>query len=269
MVDPSLCPVTDPDLWGTRLSQWLSRLTLDPRLVLPLIVVPMVVAWFWLSRRWKRGILALGTFLLAGYLLFESSLATRIGLASLGALIPEYTGQPADAIVVLGRGGPFRPSRVEVAFDLWQTQRAPLLFISGRGDAIEMGEMLTEAGIPSEAIQGEPCSGTTEENAQFTAAYLQPQGVWRIILITDLPHLPRSALTFRSLGFEVIPRASALPSSLSERQQTILTIREWAGLVGYGITGRYFPQDTSARTPPMPLAVKPPRAACSRLERYG
>jgi uncharacterized SAM-binding protein YcdF (DUF218 family) len=258
MVDPSLCPITDPDLWGTRLSQWLSRLTLDPRLVLPMIVVPMAIAWFWLSKRWKRGVLGLGAILLAGYLFFDSPLATRVGLASLGALIPDDPGQPADAIVILGRGGPFRPSRVEVALDLWQAQRAPLIFISGRGDAIEMGDMLIDGGVPSAAIQGEPCSGTTEENAQFTATYLQPQGVRRIILVTDLPHLPRSTLTFRSLGFEVIPRASALPISLSERQQKILTIREWAGLVGYGVTGRYFPQDISARTSPSPLPLPRP-----------
>jgi uncharacterized SAM-binding protein YcdF (DUF218 family) len=163
----------------------------------------------------------------------------------LGLMIPADQGELADAIVILGRGGEFRPSRVQIAADLWRQGRAPLVFSSGRGDAMELNQMLEVAGVPAQAINGEPCSHTTDENAEFTAALLQPQGVKRVILVTDLPHMPRSLLTFRSFGFEVIPHPSPVPPSLNPKRQKRLVLYEWSGLVGYGLLGRYFSREVS------------------------
>jgi uncharacterized SAM-binding protein YcdF (DUF218 family) len=181
--------------------------------------------------------------LLLLYSLGLSPLGAKVGGKGLALLIPQDNGQTADAIVILGRGENFRPSRVQVAAELWQQQRSPLIFASGRGDAIEIGQMLEAAGVPATAIDGEPCSATTNENALFTAALLQP-GIRRLILVTDPPHMARSLLTFRSLGFEVIPHPSPVPNSLDNRKRQFLVLREWAGLIGYGMMGRYFARET-------------------------
>ncbi|WP_228040081.1 YdcF family protein [Nodosilinea sp. LEGE 07088] len=169
-----------------------------------------------------------------------SPLGGKIGAAGLALLVPADNGQPADAIVVLGRGERFRASRVQTVTDLWREQRAPLIFASGRGDAIEIGQMLEANGLPPESIEGEPCSTTTNENALFTAALLKPRGAKRLVLVTDFPHMARSLLTFRSLGFEVIPHTSPIPADYGPKGERLLVMREWIGLISYGLMGRYF-----------------------------
>ncbi|WP_035985140.1 YdcF family protein [Leptolyngbya sp. KIOST-1] len=242
MVDLSACQITSAgDL--TRSLWRLLNLLMQPSIVLPVLAVMIAAPWVVRPRRWKRRISLAGILLLLLYGLGLSPLGVALGGESLARLIPRDSGQPADAIVILGRGGEFRPGRVQVAAELWQQQRAPLIFASGRGDAIEIGQMLEAAGVPAAAIDGEPCSATTNENALFTAALLQP-GVRRLILVTDPPHMARSLLTFRSLGFEVTPHPSPVPNGIDDRNRRFLVLREWAGLIGYGIMGRYFARET-------------------------
>lgn len=243
MLDVSACQATIDSRWAS-LSPRLYRLMVDPRLIMPILAVLVAAPLVFRSWRWKRQVTLVGILLVLLYGLGLSPVGGKLGSKSLTMLIPEDMGQPADAIVILGRGGNFRSSRVQVAADLWQQQRAPLIFASGRGDAIEIGQMLEAAGVPSDAIDGEPCSATTNENALFTAALLQPEGVKRLILVTDSPHMARSQLTFRSLGFEIIPHPSPLPGNLNAERQRFLVIREWAGLIGYGVLGRYFARST-------------------------
>lgn len=243
MVDLSACQITSAgDL--TRSLWRLLMGILQPGIVLPVLAAMIVAPWLMRLRRWKRRTSLAGLLLVLLYSLGLSPLGTQLGGKGLALLIPRDGGQPADAIVVLGRGPDFRPSRVQVAAELWRQQRAPLIFASGRGDATEIGRMLEATGVPAAAIDGEPCSATTNENALFTAALLQPQGIKRLILVTDPPHMARSLLTFRSLGFEVIPHPSPVPNSLGRRGQQFLVLREWAGLIGYGIMGRYFARET-------------------------
>ena len=239
MVDLSACQITAAGHWAG-LNWRLFNLLLQPRLVLPLLAVLIAAPWAFRTWRWKRQASLVGVLLLLLYGLGFSPLAGKVGGKGLALLIPTDNGRPADAIVILGRGPEFRPSRVQVAAELWQQQRAPLVFVSGRGDAIEIGQMLEGAGVPAAAIDGEPCSATTNENAQFTAALLQPQGMKRIILVTDPPHMARSLLTFRSLGFTVTPHPSPIPSSIDFKRRQFMVLREWVGLISYGMMGRYF-----------------------------
>ena len=243
MVDLSACQVTSAGEL-TRSLWHLLKLLLQPGVVLPVLALMIITPWIVRPRRWQRRISLAGVLLVLLYSLGLSPVGADIGGKGLALLIPHDGGQPADAIVVLGRGGSFRPSRVAVAADLWRQQRAPLIFASGRGDATEIGEMLAAAGVPAADIDGEPCSATTNENALFTAALLQPQGIKRLILITDPPHMARSLLTFRSLGFEVTPHPSPVPSGLDFENRQFLALREWAGLIGYGMMGRYFARET-------------------------
>ncbi len=169
-----------------------------------------------------------------------------IGEPVLTVFLPDYQGQTADAVVVLGRGDELSQTRVEMAADLILTERAPRVFVSGDGDALAMADALVAQGLDPATIAGEDCSRTTEENAQYTAKQLIPDGVKSIILISDPPHLLRSQLVFSSLGFEVIPYASPLPSYTSRRQRSLLALRESVGLVTYGLMGRYWPRPIAA-----------------------
>lgn len=247
VLDPALCQETVVNAWVT-LTWNAYHLLTRPTLILTLLLMLSLGPWLLsrLSMRWKGGISGVGLLLLVSYVLVGSPIGVALGDRLLVYPVPPDTGETADAIVVLGRGSELRPDRVDVAADLWQSQRAPLVFASGRGDAVEIAEQLESQGLPSDAIAGEPCSRTTEENAQFSALLLKPQSVKRILLVTDPPHMLRSLLTFRSLGFEVIPHLSPLPQPLSNRHEGILLLREYVGLAAYSILGRFSTREVSA-----------------------
>ncbi|GAB4242654.1 MAG: hypothetical protein Kow00121_68330 [Elainellaceae cyanobacterium] len=60
----------------------------------------------------------MGGILLVLYLSASSPTAIAVGNGLLTGLIPADSRETADAIVVLGRGGELRPSRVAVAAQL-------------------------------------------------------------------------------------------------------------------------------------------------------
>lgn len=191
------------------------------------------VLWLVSSRRRKRRvILPLATIGLS-YLFLTSPIA--LALASLGLTfsLPPDAGEKTDAIVILGRGEPLRSYRVEVASDLWQARRAPKIFASGMLDAEEAIAKLQNGGIPKIQLSGERCSQTTEENAQFTAAVLHPQGIHKILLLTDAPHMLRSQILFQSFGFMVTPHPIPLPLHWSTTEQLGSVLREYVGLISY------------------------------------
>jgi uncharacterized SAM-binding protein YcdF (DUF218 family) len=157
---------------------------------------------------------------------------------SMTVLAAPDTGEPVDAIVVLGRGRRLNPSRVATVAELWQAGRSPQIFASGASDAPLIVESLRAAGIPAKALGGEECSRTTEENAWFSRAALFPQGVRRILLVTDRPHLWRSQMTYESVGFSVITHPSPLRDQLSRKRRLSLMTRESLALIAYGLKGR-------------------------------
>lgn len=198
-------------------------------------------------RRSYRRQLGVGLGLLVllwfGYLGLKSPLGKFVLTQGLTAPVPEDTGEPVDAIVILGRGGGFlMDSRTDVAVDLWEDQRAPFIFSSGRPEAENMMEQLHEKGVPLEALRGEDCSRTTEENALFTAAVLQQEGVETILLLTDSPHMLRSLLTFRSLGFEVVPHSTPFSKENHPTFPGRVISKEYRGILGYALLGRFLPR---------------------------
>lgn len=134
----------------------------------------------------------------------------------------------ADAIVVLG-GGTYpqiapRPmveingagDRVLYAAHLYRQGKAPILLLSGgtiswmnedqtSTPALEMQSLLQEMGIPPDALQVQPASQNTREDALYTAALLRERGISRVILVTSAIHMPRSIALFRNEGIDVIP----------------------------------------------------------------
>ncbi|MBF2048001.1 MAG: YdcF family protein [Leptolyngbya sp. IPPAS B-1204] len=242
MVDPASCGDSPAGGWAFLTWQLFNGVT-NPSLVLPILASLILLPWFVKALPWKRQISGLGMVLLLLYGLLCSPLGIQLGNRALQAFLPSDSGEAADAIVVLGRGSEMRLERTQVAAELWRAGRAPLVFASGWGDAQPIVSLLSQMGLPSQAVDGEPCSRTTEENARFTAARLQP-AVQQIVLVTDPPHMLRSYLTFRSLGFRVIPHTNPLPAQLPPRKEAFLLVREYLGLASYSALGRFSPRQT-------------------------
>ncbi len=245
MLDPALCdrPVSQWLVWKSMFSEWLMTPSVVVLALLALTFIPWIIPRLW----WKRSLSGLGIVLLVVY--FSATFPLTIALAKKGLVtfIPSDPGTNTDAIVVLGRGRIFRNSRVEVAAALWKSHRAPLIFASGAGDGSEIIELLKAKGVPPEALNEEHCSQTTKENALFTASILQPQGIKQIVLVTDSPHMLRSLLTFRSIGFDVISHTSQIPPELAPTKKAMLMFYEYMGLVGYGLQGHFIPHNLAKK----------------------
>lgn len=249
MLDQALCdrPVSQWLVLKSTLSDWLMTPTF---VVLPLLIL-VFLPWMIPRLRWKRFWSGLGTVLLVIYFSATFPLTIAVAKKGLVTFIPPDPGTTVDAIVVLGRGEPFRHSRVKVAAELWRDRRAPLIFASGVGDGSEIVEQLEAKGIPDAALGEEHCSQTTKENALFTASVLQPRGVKQILLVTDPPHMLRSLLTFQGMGFEVIPRTSPIPTELTSTRKAMLLFYEYMGLVSYGLRGEFLKHNSVEQNPPV------------------
>ena len=206
-----------------------------------MFIVLALLGLFWtvsVQGRKRQLITPVGLLLLV-YFVAISPPVVALATQGLTCLVSRDSGAASDAIVVLGRGERLRNRRVEIAVQLWQAQRAPRIFASGMGDAPQMINFFKAKGIPQDRLSGESCSQSTEENALFTSTLLQPQGIRRLILVTDPPHMLRSYLTFRSFGFTVIPYISPIPPEWTSAERAHLVLREYLGLVSYAFLGRF------------------------------
>jgi len=131
--------------------------------------------------------------------------------------------QRADAIVVLGSGrergdvawGADQPTgvgleRQRYAARLAKASGLPILTSGGLHydtpptEAKLMADsLLSDFGVPVRWQEGQ--SRTTWENAQFSAQVLLPEGVKRVVVVTQAWHMPRAVWSFRKAGFEVVP----------------------------------------------------------------
>jgi uncharacterized SAM-binding protein YcdF (DUF218 family) len=136
-----------------------------------------------------------------------------------------------QAVVVLGGGvlaqapeyGAAQPSsatmaRLRYGIRLARTHQLPLAFAGGLGWS-GLGTVSEAQAVKRSATQDfgfdirwlDDRSRDTRENAQRTAALLQPEGVRRIALVSDAWHLSRATLEFERAGFEVLPAPTRLP----------------------------------------------------------
>lgn len=206
------------------------------------------VLWLSSSRRWRKRLVQPLAIVVIGYLLITSSLFVRLASWGLSYQLPADPGDRVDAIVILGRGPSLRFERADLAKELWEADRAPRIFISGMMDAQSTIEYLHELEVPATVLAGEECSQSTEENAQFTAALLRTEGIEKILLVTDLPHMQRSLLLFRGYGFDVIPQPVWVNFQYQENFQVLnLIVREYGALAYYTLTGRFGEQPLENR----------------------
>jgi uncharacterized SAM-binding protein YcdF (DUF218 family) len=135
--------------------------------------------------------------------------------------------QPADAIVVLGGGTYFHAPeyagdtvdeaalvRLRYAAKLQRETGKPILVTGGK----PLGNDLSEARQMKYVLENEfrvpvrwteDASDNTLENARYSYRLLQQAGIRRIYLVTHAWHMPRAAMVFRKVGFEVVPAPTA------------------------------------------------------------
>ncbi len=128
----------------------------------------------------------------------------------------------AQAIVVLGGGRKLYTAdygdtvnhwtliRLRYAARVHRWTNLPVVPVGGapNGEGLPEGLLmrdilLDELQVPVLAHESE--SRNTYENGLFAARLLQPQGIRRIILVTQAIHMPRAVRVFEHAGFEVVP----------------------------------------------------------------
>ncbi|WP_447777673.1 YdcF family protein [Pseudomonas chlororaphis] len=243
---------------------FVKQLLLPPGLLLLLLLFAW---WFRRSRPRLAGVcFALG---LGGFWLMSLPVMVEWGAGALESE-PALTqsqwstlAEQADAIVVLGSGrergdpawGSDQPTgvgleRQRYAARLAKASGLPILTSGG----LHYGTPPTEAALMAESLLNdfdvkvrwqEGRSRTTWENAQFTAQVLEPQGVKRIVLVTQAWHMQRTVWSFEQAGFTVVPapvgflgvdNARPLGGWMPEFKsiwQSGQLLNEAVGLVGY------------------------------------
>lgn len=104
-------------------------------------------------------------------------------------------------------------------------------------------------GIAADRISSAQCARTTEQNARFTAALVNPKPQSRWLLVTTSYHMPLAMGAFRKAGFDVIafPVGSRThgwremwwpaTSATDNLRRLDLAIPEWTGLLVYKLLG--------------------------------
>lgn len=213
----------------------------QPWLVILLLLSLILVMQRLSHSRWRRKLSRSFTLLLLIYLIVISPPIASLLSQGLVQFVPIDSGAQSDAIVVLSRGTEAVGSRYELAIRLWQTNRAPRIFVTAENNVQYMLSLLHQKNISSRVLSGTACALTTQDEASSTAVILGPRGIRKIILITDPPHMLRSLLTFKSFGFSVIPDMSPLSPQLSSITLSLLALREYVGLLSYAALGRFQP----------------------------
>ncbi|CAI8800918.1 DUF218 domain-containing protein [Pseudomonas sp. IT-P44] len=243
---------------------FVKHLLMPPGILLLLLVLAW---WFRRSRPRLAGVcFALGA---GGFWLMSLPVAVQWGAKALEREPPlareEWAtlAQRADAIIVLGAGrergdlawGADQPTGVALERERYAARLAkasglPILTSGG----LHYGTPPSEARLMADSLRDdfgvtvrwqEEGSRTTWENAQFSAEVLLPEGVKRVVVVTQAWHMPRAVWSFQKAGFEVVaapmgflgvdnarPLAGWVPEFKSVWQSGML-LNEAAGQVGY------------------------------------
>ncbi len=154
---------------------------------------------------------------------------------------------PADAIVVLGTAqyngvpSPVLRARLDHALALYRQGVAPLIITTGghgrdpRFSEGGVGRAYLEArGVPAEALLAEEAGESSWQSLKNVAELAAPQGVRRVVVVSDPFHMARLKLMARDLGFEVLGSPTRTsPISRSPLQELFYVLREAAGILVY------------------------------------
>ena len=201
--------------------------------VLPQLVYPFGLIFFLLvfslllrrRRRWQSGMIiaALAIILVTG----NTWVAYGLMRSLEWQYLPPADIPDADAIVVLGGGteAPHYPrtmvelngasDRIFYAAQLYHEGRADHILLSGGSitwldsrtttAADDMASVITQLGVPHEALWLQKQSRNTYEDALYSCRMLKEKGVAHILLVTSAAHMPRSVALFEHQGMQVTP----------------------------------------------------------------
>lgn len=157
--------------------------------------------------------------------------------------------EPADAIVVLGRGGADTDGvltnrslrRVLHGIALYRGALAARLVLSGSAEEIQARTTLAQGlGVPTAAILSAGPAHTTREEAEQLRRLLLPRDTRRILLVADPIDMPRARAAMERAGFTVLPAPTAA-SGPSQPEARLGLLRdlviELAGWTYYRLTG--------------------------------
>lgn len=218
-----------------KIFSWLS----DPKLITLGLLIFTAVIVLAAGSRYRRRMLTASLALLGTYWFIISPFFSIPATHLLTSFVPPDTGESADAIVVLARKSSIQGDRYNTALDMIETGRADRLLIMGRYQGKRVFESLVKRNLSPEVLMSALCVRTTKQEAYSAAALLGNTGLSKIILITDAPHMLRAWLTFKGLGFTVIPHIEAMPAATPHHNRSFLAIREYFGLVSYAALGRF------------------------------
>lgn len=248
------------------------RFILKQLLMPPGVLLLLVALGWWLRRRFPRLAFVCFAVGFGGLWLMSLTAVTQWSAAWLERepVLEQVQwatlAQRADAIVILGAGreqndpgwgrtdqpGLMALERLRYAARLARASGLPLAATGG----LHYGQPPSEAALMADAMRLdygleirwlEEQSRTTWENAVRSAELLQPQGVRRVVLVTQAWHMQRARWSFEQAGFEVItapmgylsagyerPLGGWLPESRAIWQSSQL-LNEAIGLLAYPI----------------------------------
>lgn len=151
-----------------------------------------------------------------------------------------------DAAVVLGASvladgsaSPALERRLAHGVALLQAGRVANLLLSGgsvsheRAEARVMRDLALAAGVAEARLVTEEQSRNTLDNARYSAPLLAERDWRRVLLVTDLWHMPRALYTFRRFGIaadgSAAPRRGALAAHIAAalREGVALPVYVW------------------------------------------
>jgi len=223
---------------------------------------------------WRRGGLrcllsGVGCLLLFGYTPLGNVL-----LLTLSERFPawQFDGRSPDGIIVLGgsiesgvsnaRGTIELDASAERIVAMLELARrfpnARIVFSGGSANLLERpvaeapfaGQLLRDFGVDRDRVLLEDKSRTTFENARAVRDLLMPQVGERWLLVTSAFHMPRAIGAFRAVGFDVeaypvdwrtrgwIDAGQPFGKLSAGLARTDVAVHEWAGLLGYWMSGR-------------------------------
>ena len=114
--------------------------------------------------------------------------------------------------------------RILYAVRLFKAQAAPQILVTGGfEETAQVATLLTEFGVPADAILTQNKSLSIADDASFTGVLLTEKAVKDIILVTSAAMMDRAAFLFTREGFTVIPA----PADYSVTAQTWETLMKW------------------------------------------
>ena len=111
-------------------------------------------------------------------------------------LVVSVPMEKADALIVLGGEPQARPLE---AARLYKKRVAPMVFVTGVGDAARNRQVLIGAGVPAARIITEASATTTYSNATLLKPLLETEHVHSALIVTSPFHTRRALATFRKV----------------------------------------------------------------------